>query len=165
MNILDAIILIALIPAIIQGLRKGFISQAISIISVIAGIWASARFANMVTAWVSQYITASEQILKIIAFALILVIVFIILGVLGKLLEGVLKLVMLGWVNKLLGVVFSLFKTFLIIGLVIIAFNALNNSFGIIKPEVISDSVLYEPVKSLADAIFPYIKSMLTFNK
>ena len=84
---------------------------------------------------------------------------------LGKLLEGVLKLVMLGWVNKLLGVVFSLFKTFLIIGLVIIAFNALNNSFGIIKPEVISDSVLYEPVKSLADAIFPYIKSMLTFNK
>ena len=165
MNILDAIILIALIPAIIQGLRKGFISQAISIISVIAGIWASAQFANMVTAWVSQYITASEQILKIIAFALILVIVFIILGVLGKLLEGVLKLVMLGWVNKLLGVVFSLFKTFLIIGLVIIAFNALNNSFGIIKPEVISDSVLYEPVKSLADAIFPYIKSMLTFNK
>jgi membrane protein required for colicin V production len=165
MNILDAIILIALIPAIIQGLRKGFISQAISIISVIAGIWASARFANMVTAWVSQYITASEQILKIIAFALILVIVFIILGVLGKLLEGVLKLVMLGWVNKLLGVVFSLFKAFLIIGLVIIAFNALNNSFGIIKPEVISDSVLYEPVKSLADAIFPYIKSMLTFNK
>lgn len=165
MNILDAIILIALIPAIIQGLRKGFISQAISIISVIAGIWASARFANMVTAWVSQYITASEQILKIIAFALILVIVFIILGVLGKLLEGVLKLVMLGWVNKLLGVVFSLFKAFLIIGLVIIAFNALNNSFGIIKPEVISDSVLYEPVKSLTDAIFPYIKSMLTFNK
>ena len=165
MNILDAIILIALIPAIIQGLRKGFISQAISIISVIAGIWASARFANMVTAWVSQYITASEQILKIIAFALILVIVFIILGVLGKLLEGVLKLVMLGWVNKLLGVVFSLFKAFLIIGLVIIAFNALNNSFGIIKPEVISDSVLYEPVKSLADTIFPYIKSMLTFNK
>ena len=165
MNILDAIILIALIPAIIQGLRKGFISQAISIISVIAGIWASARFANMVTAWVSQYITASEQILKIIAFALILVIVFIILGVLGKLLEGVLKLVMLGWVNKLLGVVFSLFKAFLIIGLVIIAFNALNNSFGIVKPEVISDSVLYEPVKSLADAIFPYIKSMLTFNK
>ena len=164
MNILDAIILIALIPAIIQGLRKGFISQAISIISVIAGIWASARFANMVTAWVSQYITASEQILKIIAFALILVIVFIILGVLGKLLEGVLKLVMLGWVNKLLGVVFSLFKAFLIIGLVIIAFNALNNSFGIIKPEVISDSVLYGPLKNLADAVFPYIKNMGTFN-
>ena len=165
MNFLDALILIALIPAIIQGLRKGFISQAISIISVVVGIWASARFANLVATWASQYITASEQVLKIVAFALILIVVFIVLGLLGKLLESVLKLVMLGWVNRLLGVVFSLLKALLIIGLIIIAFNALNNSFGIIKPEVISDSVLYEPIKNLADAVFPYIKNMLTFNK
>lgn len=165
MNILDAIILIALIPAIIQGIRKGFISQAISIISIVVGIWASARFASIVTAWVSQYITASEQVLKIVAFALILVFVFLVLGLLGKLLESVLKLVMLGWVNRLLGVVFSLMKAFLIIGLIIIAFNSLNSSFGIVKPEVISDSVLYGPLKNLADAVFPYIKNMLTFNK
>lgn len=165
MNILDAIILIALIPAIIQGIRKGFISQAISIISIVVGIWASARFASIVTAWVSQYITASEQVLKIVAFALILVFVFLVLGLLGKLLESVLKLVMLGWVNRLLGVVFSLMKAFLIIGLVIIAFNSLNSSFGIVNPEVISDSVLYGPLKNLADAVFPYIKNMLTFNK
>lgn len=165
MNILDAIILIALIPAIIQGIRKGFISQAISIISIVVGIWASARFASIVTAWVSQYITASEQVLKIVAFALILVFVFLVLGLLGKLLESVLKLVMLGWINRLLGVVFSLMKAFLIIGLVIIAFNSLNSSFGIVNPEVISDSVLYGPLKNLADAVFPYIKNMLTFNK
>ena len=165
MNILDAIILIALIPAIIQGIRKGFISQAISIISIVVGIWASARFASIVTAWVSQYITASEQVLKIVAFALILVFVFLVLGLLGKLLESVLKLVMLGWVNRLLGVVFSLMKAFLIIGLVIIAFNSLNSSFGIVNPEVISDSVLYGPLKNLADAVFPDIKNMLTFNK
>lgn len=165
MNILDAIILIALIPAIIQGIRKGFISQAISIISIVVGIWASARFASIVTAWVSQYITASEQVLKIVAFALILVFVFLALGLLGKLLESVLKLVMLGWINRLLGVVFSLMKAFLIIGLVIIAFNSLNSSFGIVNPEVISDSVLYGPLKNLADAVFPYIKNMLTFNK
>lgn len=164
MNILDAIILICLIPALIQGLRKGFISQAISIVSVVVGIWASARFANVVTAWVSQYITASEQILKIVAFALILVAVFIVLGLLGRLLESILNFAFLGWVNRLLGVVFSLLKAFLILGLVIIAFNALNNSFGLVKPEVIADSVLYEPVKQLADTIFPYIKNMLTIN-
>ena len=88
MNILDAIILICLIPALVQGLRKGFISQAISIVSLVVGIWASARFANIVTAWVSQYITASEQILKVIAFVLILVAVFFALGLLGKLLAS-----------------------------------------------------------------------------
>ena len=164
MNILDAIILICLIPAIIQGLRKGFISQAISIVSVIVGIWASARFANMVTEWVSQYITASEQVLKIIAFALILILVFIALGLLGRLLESILNFAFLGWVNKLLGVVFSLMKAFLILGLLILAFNSLNNSFGMVKPEIIEDSVLYDPVKNLADTIFPYIKNMLSLK-
>lgn len=164
MNILDAIILIALLPALIQGLRKGFISQAISIISVIAGIWASARFANMVTAWLSQHITTSEQVMKIIAFVLILVVVFIILGLIGRFLESVLKVVMLGWVNKLLGAIFSIVKAFLIIGLIILAFNALNNTFEFMKPETIADSVLYNPVKNLANDVFPYIKNMLTLK-
>ena len=164
MNILDIIILLCLIPAIIQGIRKGFISQAISIISIIVGIWASARFANIVTAWVSQYITASEQVLKIVAFALILVVVFIVLGLLGKLLESVLKLVMLGWVNKLLGVAFSLLKAVLILGLVILLFSSLNDAFGFIKPEVLDQSVLYQPIKSIADSIFPYIQNMLTLK-
>ena len=164
MNILDAIILICLIPAIIQGIRKGFISQAISIVSVIAGIWASARFANMVSEWVAQYITASEQVIKVVAFALILVVVFIVLGLLGRVLEKILDFAFLGWVNRLLGVIFSLMKAFLLLGLVILAFNALNNAFGLVKPEIIEDSVLYGPVKSLADTIFPYIKNMLALK-
>ena len=87
MNIIDAIILICLIPALVQGLRKGFISQAISIISLIVGIWASAHFAGVVTEWISQYITASEQVLNIIAFAVILIIAFVVLGLTGRLLE------------------------------------------------------------------------------
>ncbi len=164
MNILDAIILICLIPAIIQGIRKGFISQAISIVSVIAGIWASARFANMVSEWVAQYITASEQVIKVVAFALILVVVFIVLGLLGRVLEKILDFAFLGWVNRLLGVIFSLMKAFLLLGLVILAFNALNNAFGLVKPEIIEDSVLYGPVKNLADTIFPYIKNMLALK-
>ena len=164
MNILDAIILICLIPALIQGLRKGFISQAISIASVVVGIWASSRFANIVTDWVSQYITGSEQVLKIVAFTLILVVVFIALGLLGRLLEAILKFAFLGWVNKLLGVVFAMLKAFLILGLVIMAFNSLNTAFTLVKPEIIADSVLYEPLKSLADTIFPYIKNMLSLK-
>lgn len=165
MNILDIILLICFIPALVQGIRKGFIAQAISIISIIAGIWASARFANAVTAWVSQYISASEQVLKIIAFALILIVVFLVLAALGKILEGMFKLVMLGWLNKLLGVVFALLKTGLIVGLVIIAFNSLNDTFDFVKQSVLNDSVLYPPLKKLAYEVFPYLKDMLTLTK
>ena len=164
MNILDIIILICLIPAIIQGLRKGFISQAISIISLLAGVWASARFANIVGDWIAQYITASEQVLKIVSFSLILIVVFIILGLIGQLLEGIFKLVMLGWLNRLLGMVFSLLKWMLVLGLLVMAFNSLNTTFEIVRPEVLADSVLYPIIKDFADNVFPYLQSLLTLK-
>ena len=96
---------------------------------------------------------------------MILVIVFIALGLLGKLLESILRIVTLGWINKLLGLLFALLKALLIIGLLILAFNSLNTTFGIVKPEIINESVLYGPFKEAAETIFPYIKSMLTFNE
>lgn len=164
MNILDIIILICLIPAVIQGLRKGFISQVISIISLIAGIWASVRFADLASQWLSQYISASEQVMKITAFILIMVVVFIVLALIGKLLEATIKLVMLGWINRLLGMIFSLVKCILILGLAVLAFNSLNDTFGFVKPEQLSGSVLYPIIKDIADSVFPYLKSFLTLN-
>ena len=165
MNILDIILLICFVPAIIQGLRKGFIAQAVSIISIVAGIWASARFADIVSEWISQYITASEQVLKLVAFAIILIVVFLVLAALGKMLEGVFRLVMLGWLNKLLGVVFALLKTVLIVGLLIIAFTSLNDTFKFVQESVLNDSVLYPPLKKLAFEVFPYLKEILTISK
>lgn len=165
MNILDIILLICFVPAIIQGFRKGFIAQAIAIISIIVGIWASARFANIVTAWIGQYITASEQVLKVVAFAMILIVVFLVLAALGKMLEGVFRIVMLGWLNKLLGVAFSLLKMVLIIGLLIIAFTAVNDTFKFVQESVLDESVLYPPLKKLAFEVFPYLKEILTISK
>ena len=164
MNILDIIILLCLVPAIIQGIRKGLISQAISIVSIVVGIWASARFANVVTAWITQYITASEQVLKAVSFALILVAAFIVLGLIGRLLESILNFAMLGWVNRLLGAAFSLLKAVLILGLAIMLFSSLNDAFGFVTPEVLGQSALYQPIKSIADSVFPYIQNMLTLK-
>ena len=165
MNILDIILLICFIPAVVQGLRKGFIAQVISIVSIILGVWASAKFANALSIWIGQYITASEQVLKVVAFALILIVVFLILAAIGKALEGVFRLVMLGWLNKLLGVAFALIKTGLIVGLAIMAFDSLNATFHIVKDPVLAESVLYPPLRRLAYEVFPYIKDMLTLTK
>ena len=165
MNILDIILLICFVPALIQGIRKGFIAQAISIISIVAGIWASARFADVVSAWVAQYITASEQVMKVVAFALILVVVFIVLGLVGRLLEGLFNLVLLGWVNRLLGVVFALLKTALIIGVLIIVFTSINDNFHFVQESVLNESVLYPHLKKIAFEVFPYVKDMLALVK
>ena len=165
MNTVDIILLICFIPALVQGFRKGFISQIIAIISIILGAWLSFRFASEVSVWLAQYITGSEQILKIIAFALILTAVIIGLTLLGKLLESTFELVMLGWLNKLLGAAFSLVKAGLLIGLAIMVFCSLNNTFSLVSEEILKESVLFPPLKDLAYTVFPYLKELLFWNR
>ncbi len=162
MNVLDIIILICLIAALVQGFVKGFISQAISLISLLVGIWASSRFAGIVCEWLSQHMSGSEQTLRIVAFALIFLVVIVVLILIGKLLEKIINFVMLGWLNKLLGAALAVIKWMLVLGLLVVAFNAINQNLQLVKPEVLSQSQLYLIIKGFADTVFPYLKSLLT---
>lgn len=164
MSILDIILLICFIPALVQGVRKGFIAQVISIASIIIGIWASSRFTEVVSEWLGKYITVSDQVMKVVAFALIFIAVFLVLAAVGKLLEGMFKMVTLGWLNRLAGLVFALLKTSLILGILIMVFTSLNDTFGLVSEATLNESVLYPPLKEAAFKIFPYIKDMLTLN-
>ncbi len=163
MNILDIIILICFVAAIVQGLRKGFVAQVIAIISIIVGVWLS--FSTMASQWLAQYVPASGQVLKIVAFALILILVIFALSALGKVIEATIKIVMLSWLNRLLGAIFSLLKYALVMGLVIMAFNALNNTFNIISEDTLYSSSLYPPLKRFAYSVFPYLKDLLFWGR
>lgn len=161
MNVLDIILLICFIPAIIGGLRRGFIAQVISIVSIILGIWLSFRFSSLLSGWMSGWLHASEPVLQIISFTVILILVILALGALGKLLEATIKIILLGWLNKLLGLVFALLKYALIIGLLLMLFNFLNSEFSMVDKKVLSDSVLYTPLLDTANAVFPYLKGLV----
>ena len=161
MNILDIIILICFIPALIQGVKKGFIAQVFSIVAILLGVFLSFQFSTALGVWLGQYIEGSEQMLKIVSFALILAGVMVGLTLLCKLIEGFIKFIMLGWLNKVLGVLFSMLKCALIVGLVIMTFNSLNNTFNFISEEELAKSTLYPPLKNLAYTVFPYLKDML----
>lgn len=161
MNIVDVIILCCCVPAIFHGFSKGFVSQAFSLVALVLGVWLSFKFSGVLGDWLTSFVDISGAILHIIAFALILIIVSLVMWLLGELVEGVLKVVMLGWLNKSLGVVFALLKAFLIIGLVVFLFDSLNSTFNIVKAETLDNSLLYHPVKDLADLVFPYLKELI----
>lgn len=160
MNILDAILLICFIPAIVQGARKGLISQAISIVSLFLSVWLAFRFSKEVTEYLSGFIQMDRNVLTVISFTLILLAVSIAFSLLGRLLEAVMDFIMLGWLNKLLGMVFAIAKYALIIGVVIMLFNSINTTFKIVNEQTLDQSVLYKPLKSGAELLFPYIKTL-----
>ena len=161
MNIIDIIIVCCCVPAVIHGLSKGFVSQAFSLVALILGVWLSFKFSNAVGEWLVTDIDLPGTVIHVIAFALIMLVVMLITHLAGKAVEGVLKVVMLGWLNKLLGIVFALLKAVLIIGLVIILFEAINNTFPIVPSKTMEESIFYGPVKDLANLIFPYLKELI----
>lgn len=164
MNVIDIIILLCCVPAIFQGLSKGFIAQVAALVALVLGAWMSFHFSNVVVEWIKPAIDVSAGLLQAIAFSLILIAVFLALTLVGKMLEGVVKIVMLGWLNKLLGVAFSLLKVILAIGLFILLFNAVISALDIDCSETIGKSIFYTPIKNFADVFFPYMKELI-FNK
>ena len=162
MSIIDIIILLFLIPALLSGLKKGLIAQLVAIAALILGAWMSCRFTTALGQWASGWIDADIRIINAIAFIVIFCGVVAILSLLGKLLEGVIKLIMLGWLNRLLGVVFAIMKWGLFLSLIVMLFDSLNTDLRFVPEEKIDESVLYKVLKGVADAIFPYIKSLFS---
>ncbi len=157
----DIIILICFLPAIISGIMKGFIEQAIALVSLILGAWLAFKFSTVVSGWLQPYFEVSETVLNVISFAVIMVAVVLVLFFLSKILTGVTKLVMLGWLDRLLGLVFALLKAGLLIGIAIILFDTLNVKFEFVEEKVLDESVLYAPIRDIAYVIFPYLKELL----
>lgn len=157
----DIIILICFLPAIISGIMKGFIEQAIALVSLILGAWLAFKFSTVVSGWLQPYFEVSETVLNVISFAVIMVAVVLVFFVLSKILTGVTKLVMLGWLDRLLGLVFALLKAGLLIGIAIILFDTLNVKFEFVEEKVLDESVLYAPIRDIAYVIFPYLKELL----
>jgi len=164
MNLLDIIILVCFIPALIKGISKGFIDQAFSLVSLILGVWLSFHFSTPVSSWLHGFLDVNPTVLQVIVFALILIVVVFGLRLVGNMVEKLIKIAMMGWLNRLLGVAFAFFTTFLLVGLLVILFDTLNTTLSIVPQETIDSSLLYKPIKDIAGIVFPYLKELI-FNK
>jgi len=106
MTWLDIAIIVAIAIAILIGLRIGIIKAVLSLAGLIVGVILAGRYYVPFSEWLSFIPQAS--VAKIVAFAIILIGVMVIAGVLASLLKWAASVVMLGWVNRLGGAVFGL---------------------------------------------------------
>lgn len=163
MATLDTAILALLGISVITGLWKGLISQLIGLIAIVLGAWASMMFNEPFSAWLGTYMTSVPPVtLKIISYIAIFVIVMIFLTIIGKILDKCIKLVMLGWANRLLGAFFAVAICLLMLGITAVLFDSLYANMAQAKevsemPAFISASKFYEPIRSIGNWVFPYL--------
>lgn len=161
MNGLDIVLIAAFIPAIIRGLKKGFLEQLLALAGLVAGVWAAYKFSALASDWLRPHIDASDTLLGVIAFVIILVVVSLVIFFITKLLCKVIRTSLIGWVDKLLGVVAGCVVTALLLCPLVISFDTLNTQFSITDSHIIKESVLYNFLKDAGYFVFPYLKQLL----
>lgn len=161
MNTLDIVLLVLLIPGAIRGLTKGLLEQVISIGGILLGVYAAYHFSQPVCEWLGQYIQVSETVMRVLGFTVMLAGVLILMILLSKLFTKAAELASLGWLNRVLGLVFSLVTSALVLSLLVILFDTVNGKFELVQAAVLDESVLYAPLKDLGYTVFPYLKELV----
>lgn len=155
---LDIILLVCFVPALIQGLRKGFTGQLIGIATLIAGAYLAFRFSSSVSnSLAPSFPKVDLRVLKVLSFLLIFAVIAVLLWLLGKLLGKLIDITTLGWLNRIFGMLFSVFTTALILALVFSLVDGVNDKFAIISQDTLDGSRIYGMIKNFSAKVFPYL--------
>jgi membrane protein required for colicin V production len=157
MSLLDIILLVIFIFAGFRGYKKGFIGQAAALLGLLLGIWGAIHFSDFTARFLTEQFSLTTPYLSLIAFAITFAGILVGVHFLGVLVEGIFKLAFLGLANKLLGVMFSVLKTALILSVILLLIGKVSNRISIIPDKFGEKSILYGPIERFAPRIFPYL--------
>ena len=101
---IDVLVAIALVFAVVKGIRNGLIIAVFSILAFIIGLAAALKLSTVVAAWLAQSTNINVQWLPFLAFALVFLLVVLAVRSAAKLMEKAMDLAWMGWLNKLGGV-------------------------------------------------------------
>lgn len=114
MNTIDIVILILLLIGGLNGLRQGFIKAFANLVGWIFALIVAAKYA-VVLAPSMTALSSDPVVQKIAAFAFIVLVIMVLTWIVTTVLNGVLKSLKLGPLNRLAGGAFGTLKGLLIV--------------------------------------------------
>ncbi|MAD97540.1 MAG: colicin V production protein [Flavobacteriaceae bacterium] len=158
LNAFDIIILIILGFAAVRGFMKGLFVEVASIVALFAGAYAAIYYSHNLEYFLRESIFDwGDKTYRIVAFIVIFISVVILVVFLGKVLTKIADITALGLMNKILGGLFAVLKSALILSIVFTFFGRINDTLPFVKDETLDNSVFYHPIKEIAPALFPTV--------
>lgn len=164
MSQIDIILIIPLLWGAVMGFKKGLVLELASLVGLILGIYGAIKFSDYTAEKLTQYVDITQEWLGLISF--LVTFIGIVFGVflLAKILNKALKLVALGTVNRILGLLFGTIKFALIVSIGLYLFENMNRKFEFVEKDFAKESLLYEPIK-LATAPFKELMEDFEISK
>ena len=158
MNTLDIILLATTGVAMLYGLKAGLVKQLTLGAGIFIGLLQATIFYQQAGTWINELSGWDSWICNTLGFTAILLAVAAVINIVGLILRWLLKIILLGWIDRILGALFSMF-----IGIIIIAFGVKisNNLFPdnkITGQTSQEESLLYKEVADITFTIIEEVK-------
>jgi membrane protein required for colicin V production len=159
--IIDIVFAVLIILALFRGYSQGLILGIFSFLSIIIGLAAALKLSATVAGYIGSAVKISEQWLPLISFVLVFIVVVLLIRLGARAIQKSFEMVMLGWLNRLGGVVF--FVAIYVLVFSVLLFYA--EQMKLISPEMISESRTYPIIRPLGPRVIDGIGAVIPFFK
>jgi membrane protein required for colicin V production len=140
---IDIILLILIALACFKGYGRGLIVAIFSFLAIIIGLAAAMKFSVVVSGWLQHSTHISKQWLPFVSFMAVMIVVVILVRLVANMLQKSVEMVMLGWLNRLGGIIFYIIIYVTVYSIVLFYGSKMN----IIKPETIAASKTFNIIE------------------
>ena len=137
--ILDLVFALLMAFAIFKGYSRGLVVAVFSVLAFIIGIAAAIKLSAVVAGYLGQNMHVSNKWLPVLSFAIVFIVVLILVRLGAKLVAKTFKFALLGWADKLGGILLYILLYTVIFSVVLFYINQM----GLIRQETISSSATY----------------------
>jgi membrane protein required for colicin V production len=141
--LLDIIFAVLLVLAVLKGYQQGLVIGLFSLVSIIIGLAAAMKLSTVVASWIGSAVKVSDEWLPLISFIVVFIVVVLLIRLGAKAIERTFEVVMLGWANKLGGVILYVVIYTLVFS--VLLFYA--EQMQLLQPETIKRSVTYSYIQ------------------
>ena len=138
---LDLVVVVFCAFLVAKGIWKGFVKEIAGIVAVIGGVAVSFLFHAKVQPYISAFV--GEKYIQLVSYVIIFLGFYLIVMMLGKLLDKILRSIMLGGINRVLGALFGLIKACFWLTLLTFAYTKIHVGIGFNHPVWVTDSICY----------------------
>lgn len=161
MSIVDIIVFALVIIGIYKGWRNGLVLGIFSVLAFLIGLAAAIKLSTVVAERIGETTSISQRWLPVLAFVLVFILVIFLVRLGAKAIEGALHLAMLGWLNKLAGVILYVLLYLFIFSVLLFYAQQLN----IVKPEMAQVSITYPIIYPMAQEVIGVLGTIVPFFK
>ena len=154
MNIFDIIVYMALAWAVFNGWRKGFLLQMLSLVAIVAAIYLSTEYGQMLGSMLGMEAPTAS----IAGFIIIFLAALLGITILAHMMRAVFRFAGLGVADVLLGVLLSVVKVGLIVAVLFAWFDSVNKDYEWASKQTIDESRWYKPIAKVVDKVTPYFE-------